>query len=78
MKQPEDNKTLDMYGGEGESKPKPKPERCTFWIEVLDGNNGLSLIEWRGLTRTQAERMNKATEAHLPDNVKAYGWEVTE
>ena len=77
MKQPEDNATIDMYGAAGQA-PKPEPERCTFWIEVLDGNNGLILIEWRGLTRTQAERMNKATDTRLPGNVKAYGWEVTE
>lgn len=72
MKQPEDKLTIEMY-----EMPKIARAQCTFWIEVLDGAGGLSLIEWRGLTKTQAERMNKATEAHLPDNVKAYGWEVT-
>ena len=32
MKQPEDNKTIDMIGGEGNT-PKPV-ERYVFWIEV--------------------------------------------
>lgn len=75
MKQAEDNVTVDMYGG-AQSTPSKCVDRYVFWIEVLDGVGGLNLTEWRGLTKTQAERMHKATENHLPDNVKAYGWEV--
>lgn len=75
MKQAEDNATVDMYG-DAAPIPKPAPEKYTFWVEVLEKDNQLNLIEWRGLTKTQAERMHKATDKHLPNNVKAYGWEV--
>jgi hypothetical protein len=69
MKQPEDNKTIDMIGGEGNT-PKPV-ERCVFWIDV----NGVE-VEWQPLTKTQAVRMHKCTERNLPDNVTRYGWQV--
>lgn len=69
MKQPEDNKTIDMIGGEGDT-PKPV-ERYVFWIDV----NGVE-VEWRPLTKTQAVRMHKCTERNLPDNVTRYGWQV--
>lgn len=69
MKQPEDNKTIDMIGGEGDT-PK-SVERCVFWIEV----NGVE-VEWRPLTKTQAVRMHKCTERNLPNNVTRYGWQV--
>jgi hypothetical protein len=71
MKQPEDNKTMDLLGGGGNT-PKPV-ERCVFWIECA--NNG-EIIEWQPLTKTQAVRMHKCTERTLPHNVSRHGWEV--
>lgn len=71
MKQPEDNKTIDMIGGALDSTTPKVVERCRFWVEVGDHH-----IEWRPLTKTQAVRMYKCTERNLPDNVSRYGWEV--
>lgn len=45
-----------------------------FFIRTSNGAE----IEWRRLTRTQAERMYAMTSKAQPDNVVGFGWEVEE
>ncbi len=71
MKQPEDIKTLDMYGGE-QPTPSKRVEKYVFYIKLDDDTE----IEWRGLSHTQAKAMNAATHKRTPDRVVGYGWEV--
>jgi len=71
MKQPEDNATVDMYGGE-QPTPSKRVEKYVFYIRLDDDTE----IEWRGLSHAQAKAMNAATHKHLPDRVVGYGWEV--
>lgn len=71
MKQPEDNATLDMYGGE-QPTPSKRVEKYVFYIRLDDDTE----IEWRGLSHTQAKAMNAATHKRTPDRVVGYGWEV--
>ena len=66
MKQREDNKTLDMFGG-------LRPTVYTFHVETTDGE----IIEWHGLTLDKAIKMNSYTNGSQPSNVKSYGWEAT-
>lgn len=73
MKQPEDNKTLDLLSGESQTlTPSKEVTLCSFHISTCSGE----VVEWRGLTMRQAKAMYAATEKRLPDNVKSYGWEV--
>lgn len=71
MKQPEDNKTVDMYGDEGvQLLDTPKKKYC-FYIVTDDGTT----VEWRNLTETVAKTMYRATQKSLPAGVERYGWE---
>ncbi len=71
MKQPEDIYTMDMLSNETLT-PSKEVTMCSFHISTCSGE----VVEWRGLTMRQAKAMYAATEKHLPDNVKSYGWEV--
>lgn len=71
MKQPEDNKTMDMYGGE--VKESEGAKLYMFYVETTDG----TAIEWRGLTLAQAKNMHSYTRKRSPGNVARYGWEET-
>jgi len=71
MKQPEDNATLDMYGGE-QPTPSKRVEKYVFYIRLDDDTE----IEWRGLSHAQAKDMNAATRKNTPANVVRYGWEA--
>ncbi len=42
-----------------------------FWIETASGER----IEWRNLSERQALEMYRRTQAWVPDNVNAFGWE---
>lgn len=65
MKQKEDDKTVDMFGG------VPSSGVYRFYIETPGGET----IEWRGLTKKQARDMYAYTNAHQPSNVVCSGWE---
>ena len=65
MKQPEDNKTMDMF-----PTPAAKP-RYRFYVKAHDGLT----TEWTGLSKAKALQMYRYTDAHQPSNVIAYGWE---
>ena len=73
MKQPEDDKTVDMYGVVEKWAPVPATKRYVFYVETVDG----AALEWRGLTIAQAKNMNAYTRKNTPDNVKRFGWEET-
>lgn len=79
MKQPEDNKTLDIYGGDVKSivdkwSPTPASKRYCFYVALSDGTE----VQWAGLSIAQAKAMNAATRKNTPTNVVRYGWEVTD
>ena len=75
MKQPEDNKTVDMYGDEGVQKlDTPKSKRYMFFIDLRDGTT----LVWHGLSELTAKTMYRATDKNMhdqPNAVKRYGWE---
>jgi len=48
--------------------------KYVFWMILETGEE----IRWSGLTLTQAEKMYKWTDEHLPYNVSSYGWEDME
>ena len=64
MKQKEDDKTVDMFGG------VPSSGVYRFYIETK-----YDTVEWRGLTKKQARDMYAYTNAHQPSNVVCSGWE---
>ena len=73
MKQPEDNKTVDIFEEvitPDNSKPA-KTDRYDFYVETEN-----DCIVWRGLTLKQARDMNAWTDKMCPGNVKSYGWEL--
>lgn len=65
MKQKEDDKTVDMFGG------VPSSGVYRFYIETAGGE----LVWWSGLTKKQARDMYAYTNAHQPSNVVCSGWE---
>lgn len=76
MKQPEDNKTIDMLGG-GPSVTSTTPQdvkRYSFYVVTSNGH----VVEWRNLTKRAAEIMYANTVRHQPHGTTAYGWEVQE
>ena len=67
MKQIEDNKTIDMFGG-------PLPQTYTFYIETLSGER----VEWTGLTRRTAVMLHNMTCPNTSPDLKGYGWSMEE
>lgn len=45
-----------------------------FWIEMESGER-LERLEWRGLTKRQAEIMYACTSRRSPSQIKRFGWE---
>jgi hypothetical protein len=43
----------------------------SFWIETDTGE----YLQWRGLTKTVAQRMYATTNKSTPDNLRRWGWE---
>ena len=70
MKQPEDDKTVDLFDERAEKTRGTT--RYMFYIELEDG----TCLEWRPLTLTAAKAMNTATYKAGPPNVARFGWEV--
>jgi len=64
MKQPEDNKTADLFG-----KPTTQPT-YRFYTTTREG----ATTEWKGLTRKQARDMNAYTDQSNPSNIIRFGW----
>lgn len=75
MKQPEDNKTVDMYGDEGvQLLDTPKSKKYAFYMDLRDGTT----LVWHGLSELTAKTMYRATDKSLRDThntVQRYGWE---
>jgi hypothetical protein len=71
MKQPEDNKTMDMLGDIPPTHTSQQVKRYSFYIVTSDAN----VVTWDGLTRRAAEVMYANTERRTPEGVRAYGWE---
>ena len=73
MKQPEDNKTMDMLGDipPTQAHTPQQVKRYSFYIVTSDAN----VVTWDGLTRRAAEVMYANTERRTPEGVRAYGWE---
>jgi hypothetical protein len=75
MKQPEDNKTMDMLGETSATHTTPKDvKQYSFYVVASNGD----VIEWRNLTKRAAEIMYANTVRHQPHGTTAYGWEVQE
>jgi hypothetical protein len=57
----------------------PDNKRYAFYISLYpalpydEGGESVT-VRWENLTRTQAQRMFKATEQRTPKGVFAYGW----
>ena len=92
MKQPEDNKTIDIFDEVHEPlAPEVRTAMNKLILERRMGDtpkpvercvfwiecaDNGEVIEWRPLTKTQAVRMHKCTERNLPPNVSRHGWAV--
>ncbi len=75
MKQPEDNKTIDMLGETPATHTTPKDVKAYRFYVVTSSRD---VIEWRNLTKRVAEIMYANTGRHQPEGITAYGWEVQE
>lgn len=73
MKQPEDTKTIDLYGV-SDSAPTQQDDAYKFYMELTNGET----VWWTDLSYKQARDMNAYTHAHMPSNVVAFGWERVE
>lgn len=74
MKQPEDNKTVDMFGGSTPEAITNTSQRVnTYRFYIVRAND--DVVTWGNLTKAVAEMMYANTEQHLPEGVRAYGWE---
>jgi len=75
MKQPEDNKTIDMLGETSATHTTPKDvKQYSFYVVTSNGH----VVEWRNLTKRAAEIMYANTLRNQPNGTTAYGWEVQE
>lgn len=74
MKQPEDTKTMDMYGEPDSATTRQRTDTYKFYTELANGET----VWWTGLSFKQARDMNAYTYAHMPSNVVAFGWEKVE
>jgi hypothetical protein len=73
VKQPEDNKTMDLLGVPVPTTPQDV-KRYSFYVVTSNGD----VVEWRNLTKRAAEIMYANTARQQPHGTTAYGWEVQE
>lgn len=78
MKQPEDNRTMELtLPGLAPTNMSLTPSKQVDVYSFHITTNSGEVVEWRGLTMRQAKAMYASTEKRLPDNVRSYGWEVS-